>query len=65
AVVMVHADIYADNAATKVAPAIDALHVDYEPIIYLIDAKGSVVDRLDGVWDASELRERVDLLLKA
>lgn len=58
-VVMVHADVYADNAATTVSPAVDALHVDYEPIIYFIDAKGIVVDRLDGVWDGSELRERL------
>lgn len=58
-VAMVHADVYADNAATTVSPAVDSLHVDYEPIIYLIDAKGIVVDRLDGVWDGSELRERL------
>ena len=25
-------------------------------------AEGIIVDRLDGVWDASELRERLDLL---
>jgi hypothetical protein len=58
-VMMVHADVYADNAATKVSPAVESLHVDYEPIIYFIDAKGIVVDRLDGVWDGSELRERL------
>jgi hypothetical protein len=62
-VVMVHADVYADAAATTVAPAVDALHVDYEPIIYFCDTKGVVVDRLDGVWDTTELRERLDLLL--
>jgi hypothetical protein len=61
-VVMVHADVYADNAGTIVAPAVDALHVQYEPIIYLCDATGVVVDRLDGVWDTTELRERLDLL---
>ena len=47
------------------APAVDALNVDYEPIIYFSDASGTVVDRLDGVWDAAELRERLDLLLTA
>ena len=64
-VVMVHADIYADNAATQVAPAIQALNVDYEPIIYFCDTTGTVVDRLDGVWDRGELRDRMDALLKA
>jgi len=63
AVVMVHADVYADDAATTLAPAVAALGVDYEPIIYFADASGVVVDRLDAVWDAGELRERLDLFL--
>lgn len=62
-VAMVHADVYADDAATRVAPAVEELGVDYEPIIYFTDATGKIVDRLDGVWDAGELRERLDLLL--
>ncbi|MBI4934768.1 MAG: hypothetical protein HY828_12875 [Actinobacteria bacterium] len=62
AVVMVHADVYADDAATTLAPAVNALGVDYEPIIYFCDATGTIVDRLDGVWDSAELRERLDLL---
>lgn len=62
-IAMVHADIYADDAATTVAPAVIALNVEYEPIIYFCDADGVIVDRLDGIWDASELTERIDLLL--
>ncbi len=62
-VVMVHADVYADDAATTIAPAVVALGVQYEPIIYLCTADGVIVDRLDGIWDASELTERVDLLV--
>lgn len=62
-VVMVHADVYADEAATDLAPAVIALGVEYEPIVYFCDAEGTVVDRLDAVWDSSELRERLDLLL--
>ncbi|MCE9621815.1 MAG: hypothetical protein K8R99_05665 [Actinomycetia bacterium] len=62
-IAMVHADVYADDAATEVAPAVTALNVQYEPIIYLCDADGVIVDRLDGIWDASELTERIDLLL--
>lgn len=65
AVVMVHADVYADDAATKVAPAVEALGIDYEPLVYFVDATGVIVDRLDGVWDRSELRERMDLFLQA
>ena len=63
AITMVHADVYADSAATTVAPAVIALNVEYEPIIYFCTADGVIVDRLDGIWDASELTERIDLLL--
>jgi len=62
-IAMVHADVYADDAATKVAPAVEALAVQYEPIIYFCDSDGVIVDRLDGIWDATELTERIDLLL--
>ena len=62
-IVMVHADVYADDAATEVAPAVNALGVQYEPIIYFCSADGTIVDRLDAIWDASELTERIDALL--
>lgn len=62
-IAIVHADVYADDQATVVAPAILALNIEYEPILYFVDAGGIIVDRLDGVWDRSELRERVDQLL--
>ncbi|MEZ5273042.1 MAG: hypothetical protein R2694_12180 [Ilumatobacteraceae bacterium] len=62
-IVVVHADVYADDAGTLIAPAVEALGVEYEPIIYFTDAAGVVVDRLDGVWDRSELAARLDLLL--
>jgi len=64
-IVVVHAEVYADAEATVVAPAIEALEVMYEPIIYLCDASGVVVDRLDAVWDRVELRERMDAWLAA
>jgi hypothetical protein len=62
-ITMVHADVYADAAATRTAPAVDALKVQYEPIIYFCTADGTIVDRLDGVWDRTELAERIDALL--
>lgn len=63
ALTCIHADIYRDAAGTEVAPAIESLGIDYEPIIYLADASGTIVDRLDAIWDAGELRARLDLLL--
>lgn len=53
----VHADVYADRAATEVAPAVTAARLTFEPTVFVTDASGVVVDRLDAVWDADELRE--------
>ena len=60
---MVHADVYADNAATELAPIIDALGLDYEPVVYFATPDGVVVDRLDGIWDQTEVDQRLDALL--
>lgn len=54
---IVHAEVYTDNAATTVAPAVTSLNLDYEPVLYVTDASGVIVDRLDGLWDRSELSE--------
>ncbi len=53
----VHAEVYADPAGTEVAPAVTALGLDYEPTIFVTDASGTVVQRIDIVWDEAELRE--------
>ncbi len=63
AVTMVHADVYADNAGTKLAPAVDALGIDYEPVVYFCAPDGTITDRLDGIWDQSEIDQRVDALV--
>jgi hypothetical protein len=64
AVAMVHADVYADDAATTIAPAVEALGLQYEPVLYLVRAS-IVEDRIDVVWDQSELDERLDAFLAA
>jgi hypothetical protein len=61
-VAMVHADVYSDDAATTVAPAVQALGLEYEPVLYLVKA-GIVADRIDVVWDQSELDGRLDAFL--
>jgi len=61
--VMVHADVFADNAGTTYAPIIDHLGLDYEPVVYFATASGVIVDRLDGIWDQTEVDQRVDALL--
>jgi hypothetical protein len=62
-IVMVHADVYSDNAATTVAPAVAALGLDYEPVLYLAGADGIVRDRIDVIWDQTELDERLAAFL--
>lgn len=62
-VVMVHADVYTDNAATTIAPAVAALGLEYEPVLYLVGVDGLVKDRIDVIWDQSELDERLDAFL--
>jgi hypothetical protein len=53
----VHAEVYADPEATEVAPAVTAYTLDYEPVVWITDAEGTVVRRIDIVWDADELGE--------
>ncbi len=57
--VFVHAEVFTDDTATTVAPAVEALGLTFEPTIFLTDARGVIVERLDGLWDESELRERL------
>lgn len=55
--VFVHADVYKDKTATEAAPAIQAYKLSYEPLLYITDAQGIQVDRLDAIFDANEMRE--------
>ncbi len=54
-----HAEIYIDSTAATVAPAVEALNMTYEPALFITDGKGLVTDRLDGVFDADEIVERL------
>lgn len=56
-VTFVHAEVYADDAATEIAPAVAAAGLDYEPALFVTGSDGVVVERLDAVWDVTELRE--------
>ena len=61
--VVVHADVYQDNAGTELAPTVTDLALEYEPVVYFATPDGVIVDRLDGIWDQAEVDERVDALL--
>ena len=53
--VFVHAEVYADAAATALAPAVGEYQLDYEPVLWITDAKGVVQRRIDIVWDLDEI----------
>ncbi len=57
----VHAEVFADSAGLDIAPAVTAVGMTYEPALFITDASGMVVERLDAVWDETELRERLAL----
>ena len=54
--VFVHADVYADKNGEKVAPAVTAYKLTYEPLIYVTNQNGKIVERIDAVFDEPELR---------
>lgn len=55
--VFVHADVYTDRTTTQVAPAVTAYNLDFEPVLYIADAQGVLVNRLDAVFDVDEIRD--------
>ena len=52
----VHADVYKDKTATEASPAVQAYELSYEPILYITNAQGKLIDRLDAVFDVDEMR---------
>ena len=63
---VVHAEVYADAVAkgniigASLTEAVNAYALSFEPSLLVIDAAGMVTDRLDFVYDASELRQVLD-----
>jgi hypothetical protein len=55
-VTMVHADVYTDDTATVAAPAVDAYRLTWEPALFVADASGMIVERLDITFAAAEVR---------
>lgn len=61
-IIYVHAEVFTDDAGIDIAPAVTAVGMTYEPAVFLTDANGVVVERLDAVWDSTELNARLILL---
>jgi hypothetical protein len=58
---MVHAEVYTDDTIEVVAPAVTAYSLNFEPVLFVADATGTLVARLDSIWDESELTAALDL----
>lgn len=56
-ITMLHTEIYSDDTATVVAPAVEALNMTYEPALFITDSKGVLVERFDAIFDAVEITE--------
>jgi len=54
-VAMVHAEVYTDNTATTTTPAVQAYNMTFEPCLWITDATGTVVERLEFVFDKGEI----------
>jgi hypothetical protein len=44
------------------AATLDALNLEFEPSLYLVNERGTIVDRIDNVFDGTELRAALDVL---
>ena len=53
--VFIHAEVYADEAATVIAPAVKALNLTFEPVLFIVDANGKIIERFDSVFDSLEI----------
>lgn len=63
----VHAEVFTDPSANQTPPAIEdyapvigELGLPYEPAFYVVDGEGVVRDRLDYIFDASDMRASLD-----
>ena len=56
-VTFIHADVYADEAATQLAPVISDLSLTFEPVLWITDTAGTITHRFEGVWAISEVTD--------
>lgn len=59
---VVHAEVFSDLEGRTVAPAVTALSLDFEPLLFLVGADGVVRNRLDVIYDKAELRDALAAL---
>lgn len=59
-----HAEVYVDpeTDTNTHAPVVEGLGLHFEPCLVLVGADSKVSDRVDTIFDETELRERLDRL---
>lgn len=69
-VTFIHQEVYQSateaaerGAAAALAPAVTDLKLPYEPSLFLVGADGAVAQRLDLIYDGTELRKALDTLV--
>jgi hypothetical protein len=55
-VTFIHSEIYTDLSGQQSTPAVTAWGLQHEPMLYLGDADGVIVDRIDNLYDKDEVR---------
>jgi hypothetical protein len=60
---VVHSEVYTDETKDKITPTVEAYGVSFEPVLYLADANGTVVDRWDVLFDQAQLAKALDALV--
>lgn len=58
-VTFVHAEVYTDRSIATAAPAVAAYQLDFEPVLFITDATGTIVHRLDAAFDEAEMQAAV------
>ncbi len=62
----IHAEVYEDAAklggikGAVLAPAVVTYALTYEPVLFAVDRKGVLVDRLDNVFDRDDIKTALD-----
>jgi len=60
---LIHVEVWTDLQAQKHVPAFEAYGLDFEPILFLADGKGTMRERLDGPYDTVDARAALTRLL--
>jgi hypothetical protein len=65
---MLHAEIYPSEADAqpgrqKVTETVQAYNLTFEPVLYLARADGTIVKRIDTIFDAVELHDALTQLV--